>query len=76
MTAEQWLNKNFGSGDDFCPMAGYTASRQFFLGVFGRVLENALADETSAYDALMNVEGGTRGWELYFDDWKEKGILT
>lgn len=76
MTSAEWLTSHFGSEDEFCPMIGYTADRNFFLSVFGPSLEEAINTGTSTYQALMNVDGGTRGWELYFDDWKRRGILT
>lgn len=77
MTAQEWLDQHFpNDGQTFCPMPMYIASVPFFLEVFGPALEAALKAGTSTYDALMNVEGGTRGWEIYFEDWQRRGILS
>lgn len=76
--AEQWFDERFGDAERFCPMPGYTGSRQFFLDVFGPTLKAALAEGKrgqSLYDALTATPGGTRGWELYFRYWLEHGIL-
>lgn len=76
MTASEWLASHFSiSNDHFSPMSGYTASVSFFVDSFGTALEAALANRTSTYDAVMGVIGGTRGWRVYFDEWKRLGIL-
>lgn len=78
MTAAEWLTQRFGSGDEFCPMPTYSASRRFFVDTFGPTLQQALAEGKrgqALYDALMATPGGTRGWELYFRSWLERGLL-
>lgn len=78
MTAAEWLDQRFGTDEWFCPMPSYTASRSFFLNVFGPTLEVALGDGKrgqALYDALMATPGGTRGWEIYFGYWLEHGLL-
>ena len=78
MTAADWLDQRFGTVEWFCPMPGYTASRQFFIDTFGPTLEQALAAGKRGqdlYDALMATPGGTRGWEIYFRHWLERGLL-
>lgn len=79
MTAAEWLAQRFGNADEFCPMPGFTASRQFFLDVFGQTLEAALQlgkRGRDLYDALMATPGGTRGWEIYFAYWLERGLFN
>jgi hypothetical protein len=74
--SEQWFNQHFGQSEEFSPMPNYTASRQFFLDTFGGVMNAAIDAGTSTYAALMATPGGTRGWKLYFDDWKRRGLLS
>ncbi|HEX7073345.1 MAG TPA: hypothetical protein VF226_04835 [Hyphomicrobiaceae bacterium] len=78
MTAAEWLDQRFGTDDTFSPMSSYTASRQFFLDVFGPTFEaayNAGKRGQELHDALLQTSGGTRGWELYFADWLRRGLF-
>ena len=79
MSAEEWLTQRFGSDEWLCPMPGYAASRQFFLDTFGATLEaawNAGKRGRELCDALMATPGGTRGWEIYFAYWLERGLFN
>ncbi len=82
MSGREWLKEqrfDFSEMDGelyFTPMDGYGASVAFFESVFWPVLDTAIQNNTSTYEALMNVPGGTRGWEIYFEDWKQRGILN
>lgn len=76
MTAQEWMILHFGAAvGDFTPMPCYMAECDFFLETFGPAVEDALRNGTSTYTAVMSVPGGTRGWEIYFEDWRLRGIL-
>jgi len=83
MTATEWLlSKGFRLSDmpdeklGFEAIPGYVASVEFFEAVFYPAIAQAEQAGQSSYQAVMSVPGGTRGWELYFEDWKRRGILT
>ena len=77
-TAQEWFSQRFGDSEEFSPLPRHTASRQFFLDVFGPTFEaayNAGKRGQELYEALLATPGGTRGWEIYFEDWLRRGLF-
>ena len=77
MMLKDWLENNgfVVIEDEFILDNTTIASIPFFERTFWPALKNAIDSGSSLYDAVMEVDAGTKGWKKYFDEWKEKGIL-
>lgn len=53
---------------------GSSADLDVFESIFAEV-PTLIDGGMSAYDALVQVDGGTRGWKATFDSWKSLGII-
>ena len=74
MSPKDWIVNTFGNdGKTFYVNNGVSGNIDIFLTLFGDVLQNAITNNTSIYDALKSVPD--RGWSPYFDEWKSKGII-
>lgn len=83
MTGKEWLmSKGFGvtempdGTDGFYQFNGDISSVSAFSSWFYPSIEQAEKSTFSTYDAAMSAPGGTRGWEVYFEDWKARSILS
>ncbi len=78
MYSQDFIKNNFPVDKDgnFCPITNYIANEQFFINIFGSAYDLAITNKVSIYDSLIAVTGGSRGWDVFFDEWKLRGLLT
>lgn len=82
MTTKEWLiNNGFelkdtpeGFETGFSPVNNTIVLISVFEEHFYPSIKKADENNQSSYDAVM--KGNEMGWDIYFDDWKEQGILN